>query len=172
MSKQFLPTTLSDFQVFFLDESWAGVLNKLTLPDVEFKTEAFTGSATGGEKEKVLPIVKALKPKLNFSDYNAKVLGLVGNPTGKDEPLIFRGSMDRDGTAVSVKITMQGDWFKSSTGEVASGGQEATTELEGSLDLYVIEIDGVEVLYLDIVNRIYKTNGVDHWADIRSNIGL
>lgn len=170
MSKQFLPTTLSDFQVFFLKEGWAGVVNKLTLPDIEFKTETFTSAATGGEKEKVLPILKALKPKINFSDYNAKVLGLVGNPKGKDEPLIFRGSIDRDGVAVGVKITMQGDWFKSSIGELATGGQEAKLELEGSLHAYKIEIDDAEVVDIDLMNRTYKTNGKDHWADIRTQI--
>ncbi len=172
MSKQFLPTTLSDFQVFFLNESWAGVLNKLTPPDIEFKTETFTSSATGGEKEKVLPIIKSLKPKLNFSDYNSKVLGLVGNPEGRTEPLIFRGSIDRDGTAVGVKITMQGDWFKSSMGELASGGQEATVELEGSLDIYTVEIDGEETVHVDLTNRVYRTNGTDHWEAIRKNIAL
>lgn len=173
MSRQFSPTTLSDFQVFFLDESWGGVLNKLTLPDIELKTESFTASATGGEKDKVLPIMKALKPKLNFSDINAKILALVGNPTGKDEPLILRGSMDRDGVPVGVKITMQGDWFKASHGELASGGQEANTELEGSLDLYSIEIDGKASLYVDLINRVYKPDGVtDVWEKLRANIGL
>ena len=170
MSKQFLPTTLSDFQVFFLDEGWAGVVNKLTLPDIEFKTETFTASATGGEKEKVLPILKALKPKVNFSDYSAKVLGLVGNPQGREEPLTFRGSIDRDGVAVGVKITMQGDWFKSSIGEVSSGGQEAMVELEGSLLAYKIEIDGKEVIDIDLRTRVYKTDGIDHWEAIRKNI--
>ncbi len=173
MSKQYLPTTLSDFQVFFLDESWGGVLNKLTPPDIELKTETFTGSATGGEKAKVLPILKELKPKLNFSDMNAKVFALIGNPEGKDEPLILRGSMDRDGVAFGVKITMQGDWFKASNGEMATGGQEANTEIEGSLDLYSIEIDGKQSLYVDIVNRVYKPDGeTDVWENIRKNIGL
>ena len=172
MAKQNLPTTLSDFQAFFLDESWAGVLNKLTPPDIEFLTETFTGSATGGEKDKVLPLTKAMKPKLNFSDYNAKVLGLIGNPSGKEEPLIIRGSIDRDGAEIPVKLTMQGDWYKSSMGELTTNGHEAVLEVEGSLDFYKIEIDGDEVLELDIVNRVYKTNGVDHWEQLRKNIGL
>lgn len=171
MSKQLLPTTLSDFQVFFLNEGWAGVVNKLTLPDIEFKTETFTASATGGEKEKVLPILKSLKPKINFSDYSAKVLALVGDPDGKTKPLIFRGSIDRDGVAVGVKITMQGDWFKSSIGELTSGGQEAKLELEGSLNVYTIEIDGGEVVHVDLGNRIYRTDGKDHFATLRSQIG-
>jgi P2 family phage contractile tail tube protein len=168
--KQFLPSTLSDFQCFFLDESWAGVLNKITPPDIEFKTETFTASGTGGEKDKVLPIVKALKPKLTFSDYHPKVFGLVGNPKGRENPLIMRGSFNRDGVEVAVKLTMQGDWFKQSMGELASGGQEATLELEGSIDMYVIQINGTEVVYLDIVNRIYRTNGVDHWETLRKNL--
>lgn len=170
MSKQFLPTTLSDFQVFFLNESWAGVVNKLTLPDIEFKTETFTSTATGGEKEKVLPILKALKPKINFSDYNTKVLSLVGTSSTEVNALTFRGSIDRDGVAVGVKIEMEGDWFKSSIGELTAGGQEAKLELEGSLNVYTIEIDGTEAVHVDLKNRVYRTDGVDHWATIRNQI--
>lgn len=172
MARQFLPSTLEDFQAFFLNESWAGVLNKVTTPDIEFKTESFSASATGGEKEKVLKILKPMKPKLTFSDHSEKVIALVGNPAGKDEPLILRGSLDRDGQSVPVKLTMQGDWFKLAGGDLESGGQAATTEIEGSLDLYEINIGGVEVLHVDIINRIYRTDGVDHWAELRGNIGL
>ncbi len=172
MAKQFLPSTLEDINCFFRDESWAGVCNKVTLPDVEFKTEAFSASATGGEKEKMLKTLKAMKPKLVFSDINARIIGIVGNPQGKDEPFILRGSIDRDGVAVGIKVTMQGDWFKLGGGELTSGGQEATNEIEGSLDLYEIEIDGAEVLHVDIINKVYRTNGVDHFAAIRANLGL
>lgn len=172
MSEQFQPSTLSDFQVFFLDESWAGILNKLNTPDIELKTETYTATATGGEKEKVLPILKPMKPKLVFSDFNAKVLGLIGNPASQSEPLIFRGSMDRDGTNVPIKITMQGDWFKLSGSELTTGGQETTLEVEGSLNLYSVEIDGKQSLYVDIINKVYKPDGTtDVWVDIRKNLG-
>ncbi len=172
MAKQNLPSMLVDLMVFMLDESWGGVVNKLSVPDVEFKTESQTGSGTGGERERVLPIIKALKTKVNFSDYSAKVAGLIGDPSGKDEPLIFRGAIDRDGQIGSVKITMQGDWFKLAGGDMSTGGQEAMMEVEASLDIYTLEIDGAEVIHVDIPGKVYRLNGVDKFEEIRKALGM
>lgn len=171
MAKQNLPSMLVDIMVFMLDESWGGVVNKLTLPDVEFKTESQTGSGTGGERERMLPILKPLKSKVNFSDFSATIAGLVGNPDGKDEPLIFRGAIDRDGTIGAIKITFQGDWFKLAGGDMSAGGQEAMMEVEASLDIYTLEIDGDEVIHVDIPGKIYRLNGVDQFESIRKALG-
>lgn len=171
--KQNLPSTLSDFQCFFLDESWAGVMNKITLPDIEFKTETFTPSATGGERKKVLPTVKEMVAKLTVGDYNEKIIGMIGNPSGRDEQLTFMGDIDRDGENIGIKITMQGDWYKMAGGDKESGGQTIEMEVEGSLFFYSIEIDGQASLYIDLENRVYKPDGkTDVWEKIRKNIGL
>lgn len=172
MNNQNLPSTLSDFQVFFMDGSWGGVINKVSTPDIEQKTETFTASATGGEKEKVLPVLKPMKAKLTVSDLNPKILGLIGNKLGREIPLVLRGSMDRDGEHVPVKLIMQGDWFKVSAGELATGGEEVTMEVECSLDMYSVFINNLPSLHVDIVNRIFRPDGItDVWADIRKNIG-
>lgn len=172
MAQQNLPSMLVDFQLFFDDEAWGGVVNKLTPADIEFKTETQTGSATGGERDRVLPILKPLKPKLTVSDYHPKFLGLIGNPAAKEEPITTKGAIDRDGVTQAVEITMQGDWYKMSMGELSTGGQEANLDIEGTLDIYTIEIDGKEIIHIDIPGKIYRLNGVDQFTKLRKAIGM
>ena len=172
MAKQSLPSTLSDLNAFFANESWAGALNKVKLLDIELKTETFTAGGTGVERDKVLPILKALKTTMTWSDYSSKVLSMVGNPNAANEPIILRGSFNRDGTELGIKIKMQGDFFKQSFNEMATGGVEATTETDVSLSFYSVEIDGDEAIYVDADNRVFRTGGTDHWEQIRSNLGM
>lgn len=51
--------------------------------------------------------------------------------------------------------------------------QQDNVEMESKLSCThaKMEIDGVEVLELDIMNNIFKVNGVDQMAEYRANIG-
>ncbi len=172
MARQSLPSTLSDLNVFFANESWAGAANKVKMPDLELKTETFTAGGTGVERDKVLPILKALKTTITWQDYSARLLGMFGNPAAADEPIILRGSFNRDGEELPIKVKMQGDIFKQSFGDLEAGGSAAQNEMEVSLKFYEVEINGIEAIYVDADNRIFRTFGVDHWRDLRRNIGL
>jgi P2 family phage contractile tail tube protein len=171
MSEQNLPSVLVDINVFFLDESWAGVVNAIELPDIEYKTEEQIGSGTGGELTRMLPILKSMKVKQTVSNFNPKLSALVGNPAGRDEPLIYRGAVDSDSVIQEYKVTIQADWFKRSRGKQEVGGVEVKSEMEGSVVVYTEELDGEEHLHIDIPGKICRVDGVDRWADIRKALG-
>ena len=78
------------------------------------------------------------------------------------------GGLERD---EPVSIIMRGLPKQHSSGTFA--GKDAV-EVESALavNYYKLEVDGTEILEIDVINNIFKVDGVDRLAQRRRNLGI
>lgn len=69
-----------------------------------------------------------------------------------------------------IKITMQA-FFKNVKLQPMKQGSDSESEAEYAAQYFKLEINGEEVLEIDKFNYIYKVNGVDMLAEVRSALG-
>lgn len=162
-----LPSVLTDMNAFFLDQSYAGLANTISLPDVAMKTVDQTLSGFAGDVERDLGKLEKLETQVTISDYPARLIGLIGSRSSRDEVMTFRGALDKDGSIVPVVVKCSGYWKSTSFGEWTAGS-EATTQFTIPLMMFEISVDGTEILHIDKELNIFRVNGVDRNEVIRA----
>ena len=162
-----LPSVIVDTNAFFKDESFAGVCNTLTLPKVVVKTTDMVLAGYAGDIERDLGKLEKLESEVTVSEYNSKVIDLVGNRESRDEQFIVRGALDVDGAIKSVVVRQQGFWKSYEHGGDFKAEEEAALKFAIALEVYGLEIEGKEVVFIDKPNNIFRVNGKDRNQAIR-----
>lgn len=161
-----LPTILVDVNAFFKDESFAGRCNTVTLPKVVTKTIDQTLAGVAGDIERDVGKLEKLECEVTISDYATKVIDLVGNRESRDEVFAVRGAIDVGGTIKTVVVRQQGFWKSLELNEFKPES-EATTKFAIAVEMFELEIDGKEVIYIDKLNNVFRVNGKDRNEAIR-----
>ncbi len=162
-----LPSVINDINAFFKDESFAGVCNTVTLPKVVVKTTDMVLAGYAGDIERDLGKLEKLESEVTISEYNSKVIDLVGNRESRDEQFVIRGALDVDGQIKSVVVRQQGFWKSYEHGGDFKGEEEAALKFAIAVEVYGLEIDGKEVVFIDKPNNIFRVNGKDRNQAIR-----
>ncbi|MFW1108924.1 hypothetical protein CGI16_23265 [Vibrio parahaemolyticus] len=162
-----LPSVLVDINAFFKDESFAGVCNTVTLPKIVTKTTDFVLAGVAGDIERDLGKLEKLESEVTISDYSSKVIDLVGNRESRDQQFVIRGAVDVDGTIKSVVVRMQGFWKSYEHGGDFKPEEEAALKFAIGVEVYELEIDGKEVVFIDKLNNVFRVNGNDRNQAIR-----
>ncbi|PMN73146.1 phage major tail tube protein [Enterovibrio norvegicus] len=162
-----LPSIINDINAFFKDESFAGLCNTVTLPKVVVKTTDMVLAGYAGDIERDLGKLEKLESEVTISAFDPKVIDLVGDRASRDEQFVIRGAVDADGQIKSVIIRMQGFWKSYEHGGDFKGEEEATLKFAIAVDVYGLEIDGKEVVFIDKPNNIFRVNGKDRNQAIR-----
>jgi P2 family phage contractile tail tube protein len=162
-----LPSVLQDMNAFFRDSSYAGQCNTVTLPTVAVKTADFVMAGVGGDMQKGLNKLEAMESTVTISNYAPRIIGLLGSNDSRDEVMTFRGALDDDGTIRTVIVRQQGLWKQMEFNEWAPES-EGTNQFTISVEMFELEIDGQEVIHVDKMNNVFRVNGVDRNAAIRS----
>ena len=169
-----LPCGLQDFRAYLDNQHISGVVD-VQLPDIEFATMEVKGAGIGGTIDMPVPgEINSCQATINFrthTDAQATLAGL------SSPMLTFRGSqMVNDpqtgaNTSQRVAITIRGPLKKSAEGKLESG---ATTDSSVEIEVlyYKKVIDDVVVLEWDKLAKIFRVNGVDLMAKVRSDMGM
>ncbi|MDE1464783.1 phage major tail tube protein [Spartinivicinus poritis] len=166
-----VPSILTDMNAFFKDESFVGICNTITLPKVAYKTSDFTLAGVAGDIERSLHKLEKLEAEVTVSDYNAKVIDLLGQPESKQEEFRIRGSLDVNGEIKAIMVKLKGLW-KSMEFNEFKPESEATLKFAIVADVYEFEMDNNQLIYIDKKNYEVKINGVDRTKAIREALGI
>lgn len=162
-----MPSVLQDMNCFLHDESYAGLCNKMTLPDIVVKTVDVTQAGVAGDIELSSGKLDKLNSTLTISDYSAKVLGFIGSRTSAEDVFNVRGALGVGGNIKTIVVRLAGLWKSAKFNEWSGEGVEVTNEFEIAIDFFEFEIDGKVLVKIDKQNNIFETNGIDHNKAIR-----
>lgn len=165
-----LPHVLTDMNVFIKEDTFAGQLNKMTMPEFVLKTAEKVTSGTAGAIERSLGRLEKLESEIIMEAFDSRLFGLIGNPEARDEMIILRGALDIGSEHVQLTVRMSGLWKSLALGEFAP---EAEIELKSNVAIehFELEIDGREFIYIDKLTNVVRFDGVDMTKQIRACLG-
>ena len=175
MAYNLVPEKLINSRVYDGDGNTLVAMADVTLPDIEFLSEAMSGSGLAGEYDSpVIGHFKAMKAKYKFRALYGSDLAMVA-----PKPRVFdvRASIQAVDAAsgayapYALRVVMQGVPIKKGPGKVEPG-KKMDNELEQSVTFYKIYVDGVAVVEIDILNYVCVIDGVDYLATVREHLGM
>ena len=169
-----IPEKLINFRVYLEGTDLLGTAD-VTLPSLESLTETVKGAGLAGEVESpVIGHFKSMTLGLKWRVVHKEACKLA---VLKAHQLEVRGAvqvMDHAAgtyTAVPTKLVVKGIPKKLALGKMDPGKlQDTETELE--VTYLKLTVDGEEQIELDKYNFIYKVQGEDQLAKVRSALGL
>ena len=158
---------LRNVSVWVDGRGYAGEATQVSLPEVNIQTEEFRPGGRDAPVELDMGM-EAMEASLQFGSVEKGIIGSVG----KEIPITVRGATrDRDGTVHPVRAELTGRVKSLETGDWQPG-ERSTTTLTLSVDYYRMEMDGDEVLEIDIPNMVRRVDGEDQLGDMREALGL
>lgn len=167
-----IPEKITNFNVYNDAEKLLGVSGEVTLPSLEAMTSTVSGAGIAGEYESPTPgHFGSMETEIPYRIINEQIFRFYTNPG----LVTLRGSQQFQNTATGkiehrpLKITMKVLPKKTELGKLAVG---AAGEGSNALEVTYIKIDenSKNILEYDKLNFVYKVNGVDMFAKIRSQI--
>lgn len=164
---------LTNANVYIDGNSQLGKAEEVNLPDITFMMSEHKSLGMIGKVELFSGIDK-MEATIKWNAFYADVLKKVADPR-KTMKLQVRASLETynsDGMAEEVScvayLTVQSKNFPAGNYK-QHDNVEATTKLTCSA--YKLEIDGKEVIDYDALANVYSVDGVDMFANYRSNLG-
>ena len=165
-----IPKILKNFNLFVDGRGYAGVVNELNLPTLAIKTEDYR--AGGMDTSIQLDLgMDQLTCDFTLNQYDSDVINAFGLSNGAQVPLVFRGGLSDEATVSPVVVTLTGAWNQVDMGGWTAGDRP-TLKVTVSVRYYKLEIDGKELIEIDVLNMVRKINGTDQLAKLRTAIGM
>lgn len=160
---------LTGFSIF-VGGTYVGVATELALPAIKVGT--VDKKMPGMSADTVLSTGKLEKMEstIKINTYNAAIVYDLLKKESFDTPVIARGNLREDDKDVAAKYTLQGLWTSIESKELSAEGNVELT-IKGVPNKYIKEIDGAELINVDAEGMILMLNGVDQFAQVRTNIG-
>lgn len=163
-----LPRQLKAFNFYTDGESFAGRIDTLTLPSLNFLMEAHRGGGMDAAKEIELGM-EVLTASMVLSDYSPSLLTLLG----KDNvPFVARGAVQKQGANPEPVVVNMRGMLKTSEHSEWNPGTKSTNTFTLTLDYYRFRQNGVQLVEIDILNMQRTFGETDQLAGLRAAIGL
>lgn len=146
---------------------------EVDLPKVKFKFADTGGLGLYGEAELPTGLDK-LEARLKFNSMYPEFVAIAADPFTARTVIVRASKQDwtTQGMVreVPLKAELRGFFKESDSGKFKKAN---ASEMEATMSLYYykLEIDGNEVLEIDVFNNIYKVYGEDKLATYKNNIG-
>ena len=172
MSSTQIPSVVNNYNVYNRGNALVGISGEVELPDLEAMTETLSGSGLLGEiEEAITGSYGSMKITIPFAVLYGDMFDLLD--LSKSLELTLRGSIQvtekTNGQVgyIPVRIALRGKSNTTKLGKIAQGAKgEPSVEIE--LTYIKIEVDGKERIELDKLNSVYKVNGIDLLAKVKS----
>lgn len=161
--------------VVYVDgESFLGRAEEVTTPEVAPVMVDHKGLGLVGKYKLPVTAIEEMSAKIKWNAIYPEVLKKTHNPF-KPLRLQIRGNVDTfEGNArtgqIPVVIIMSAA-PKKPGGFVFKPADNVEREDEFNVTMYGLEIEGEEIVYVDVMNNIWRVNGEDILATYRENIG-
>lgn len=167
-----MPRTLKNCNVFNEGQSYMGEIAEIALPKLARKMEKYRGGGMDGEVDIDLG-QQALELELSCAGIMEQVFDQYGITKAAGVMLRFAGAYQRDdtGDVDAVEVVVRGRHAEIDMGK-AKPGDKTDFKVKSSLTYYKLSMNGKEKIEIDLLNMIFKVNGVDRLAEQRKAIGL
>lgn len=163
-----LPRLLKNMNLFVDGESLHTAIEAMTTPNMALKLAEHRAGGMDAPIEVDMGMEK-LEMSFQISDPNERLLGLIGIPRVQ---LMARSAHQRDGEAAEpMTVYMTGMIKQTELGEFKAG-EKATHTFNAALIYYKLEMNGNEMVEIDVPNMIRRVNGTDVLESIRTAIGV
>jgi len=165
-----LAKKLKAFTLFVDGEGYAGRVDELTPPKLTIKAEEYRA----GDMDAPLDIdmgQEKLSLEASVGEYDAVLWRQWGLSEGRDVAVTLRGSQGHGVNEEPVLLACRGMVTEIDPGGWKPGDAN-TCKLTMTLAYYRAEINGAEVVEIDVLNGVRKVGGVDQLAQRRRNLGL
>jgi P2 family phage contractile tail tube protein len=135
------------------------------------KAEAYRGGGMPGEVDIDLGLEK-LELEHSYGGLMYPIIKDMGITSVGGVLLRFAGSYQRDDTGDmdAVEAICRGRHAEVDMGG-AKSGDDTEFKVKSSLSYYKLSVNGTTLVEIDMINMIYKVNGVDRLEQHRRNIG-
>lgn len=102
-----------------------------------------------------------------------EIFAQMGAQTHDAIALRFSGAYQSDDSSAvqAVEVLARGRHSEIAPG-TAKKGDDTAIKVTSELSYYKLTVDGKEIIEIDVLNMVYKVDGVDLYADHRAAIGL
>jgi P2 family phage contractile tail tube protein len=166
-----LPRVLKNFNYFQDGVKWSGEVSSLTLPKLTRKMEEIINGGMAGPVQVDLGMEK-LELGVTTGGFRIDALSSFGATTVDAVTSRYLGAYQNDATGApdAVEIYTRGRYS-----EIDPGDAKAQTinewKYNKALAVYRLTINGVEVIFIDLLANVVRINGRDIKAAERNAIG-
>lgn len=163
-----LPRVLKNFNVYVDGVGFAGRVDSITLPPLNFVVEDHRAGGMDAPKGIRMGMEK-LTMSMVTKDFDPTLIQLFGR---EDIAITARGAVQRQGANVEpLIINMRGGWTGLELGQWSVGAAVQNT-INSDLDYLRIRQSDIELCEIDVVNMVRRFNGIDQLAQERAAIGM
>ena len=169
-----IPEKSINFKVYLNGEDLLGVAEG-TIPPLESMTSEVKGAGVAGVVESpVIGHFNSTNFSLTWRTTTSDFMKLFNHSTNDLE--LFAALQQYDAGLGEYKVAQLHVYIKAITKTRTSGnltvGELMDTQMEFEVPYMKIELDGKERIELDKYNYIYRVDGVDQLAEVRSALGM
>src|SRR5574344_392135 len=165
-----MPKILKNFNLFVDGRGYAGRAEEVSPPKLALKTEEFRGG--GMDAPAVIDLgMEKLESSFTLVEYDPEILKQFGLVSGNSVQITLRGALVDDNTTTPMVIGLRGMLKELDMGKFKAG-DKATLQCSVACRYYSLEIDGQNIVEIDVDNMVRKIDGQDVLADIRSALGM
>lgn len=165
---------ITNANVYLDNDSFLGQVEEVNAPEIKFKKSPFKALGLFFDVDFTSGIEK-MEFKMKTNSFYPKLLKKLADPTTQ-KAIQIRGSMQVwEGRELSgeqpvvVYMNVQSQSFPG-----AAFKQTDNVEMESGFNVfyYKLEINGEEILEIDVLNNIFIVDGVDKLQAYRANLGI
>lgn len=167
-----LPSVLKNFAAFNDGVSYIGIIETIKLPKLSRKMDEFRGGGMDGPVDIDLGQEK-LEIEQECAGFVVEAYKAYGCTKIAGKMIRYAGAYQRDdtGDVQAVEIVVRGRHKEIDPGD-GKVGDKGKTGIKSALTYYKLTVDGKEVIEIDLLNFVFKVDGVDMLAEQRKAIGL
>jgi|GEM_PF-144323 len=169
------PNVLNDANIYVDGKQWLGAA-EVTLPEITHKVLDFgIFGVAGGMEVPLIGHIDKMKLTIRFKSIDKDVWVKLVNAS-KTPLLDIRAAVQKYNPVegqmkfFSVKAITKGFFYRAKYPTFKQGSDD-TADAEFEVHYLKVEIDGTEVLEIDKFNYIYRVEGKDLLAEVRSALG-
>ena len=173
ISNNFIPEKINDYNAYLDGTKMIGVAASVSLPPVKMKTSTVSGAGMNGELDSpTIGQFESMEQEIQFNTLYSSATDML-SPLSTVNLTLRAAQQVYDKTGgyafKGLRVVEMGRVKSFEPGKVEKGeGMEAKVILE--LTYMMIEVDGKQILEVDKLNGVYKVNGVDMLAGVKSLI--
>lgn len=163
-----MPRKLKNMNVFNEGNSWLGEVSSVTLPKLTRKLEDWRGGGMDGIVKLDMG-AEAMEIETTCGGPMLDVLKQFGVTNMAGVYLRYAGWHENDatGTTDTVEVTVRGRHEEIDMGE-SKPGEGGEFKTKTALVYYRLEWNGREVIEIDVLNMVFRVDGVDRLAEMRA----
>lgn len=146
---------------------------EVELPKVKFKFADAKGLGLYGEVELPTGLDK-LEAKIKFNSMYPEFLGIAADPFTVRTIIVRASKQTWTANGVSQELPIKAEikgFFKEFDSGKLKKADASEAEATMSVHYYKLEIDGQDVVEVDVINNIYKVYGDDKLQTFKANLG-